>query len=101
VCVANWRVNEINMYLISLILVIIAVVAFYYTEHVFWCATGLAFSKFILYISFEKYAWWSSLFTALIIYVFAYLYFWLLTELEDKPYAYWTILGIGGLVLLL
>lgn len=89
------------VYLISLVLVIMAVAAFYYTEHTFWCATGLAVAKFILYISLEKYAWWGCLFSALVIYVFAYLYFWLLTTTRSRPYAYWIIMVIGFLVLLL
>ena len=89
------------VYVISLVLVLSALAAFYFTQHVFWCATGLALAKFIVYISLEKYAWWGCLFTALVIYVVAYLYFWLLSATRSRPYAYWIIMGIGFLVLLL
>jgi hypothetical protein len=89
------------IYAISLILVILAVGAFYYTDNSFWCATGLAAAKLLVYVLFEDYAWWGSLFTALIIYVLGYLYFWGLHETANKPRAYWTILVIGGCILVL
>ena len=89
------------IYLISLILVIIAVAIFHFILQTFWCATGLAVAKLILYVSFGRYAWWGCLFTALIIYVLAYLYFWLLLLTRNKPFAYWPILVIGFLRLML
>jgi len=79
----------------NILLILVTLYVYHKIEHPFWCAAVFSIAKLLSFFAVGGYTWQNCIFSGIIVYLLATLYFWLLSITQNKLFLYWTILIIG------